>query len=638
MSSGVCCASPSAVDSAEPCRDEGTHHACDGVLCTTSCVSPAVAPDGDLGESAPLLASDEASPSHPCAVPPLTPRMSSVYERTSVRPHDSVRSILDAIDMPPHLLGKKTEALRRIALREAVESDITSRASTASLSRVTQTVGPSAGPSEAAVVQLAPAPVALSAGVPGPALTAVDRTACAIVPGHRSAAAGERVAVSSYDVEGDRIDCEVRRLLQTIPDAVLLHGCTSILPASVRRANLIGTISQYDAGTIAKGRKAFESWMCFCERHHLPDHGAPFDTDLCVWFLREEDEMARARAASAASSSRRTGSTIKHARACALRWLAAVGCVPFAAHALQVRKSAPPDASREPSMTPMWEVAVVRHLLILVVRCSGPRASLVQAYAASAYLMCLASLRQLDALRSSPPQFVVAEGLPAFQGIAAYTKGHNTRARQRPMPWWVPAVSIEPSVSDDEAATALRTALAAFAPSASSMFMELIRGDGQPCALDAAVAFGVRRARPHHLSATLAYLLTWTPLSFSPQAAAAVASGRHGPRHTLPEVARVLGMPAEARDELGRWKSNGGRLQRHANRYSRRGECLMQLLLRSRLVRRVRQIVADLDPGSSLVSIPLSAFASLSDSESISGEQGAFDDTRQQCLLLSGPQ
>jgi len=130
---------------------------------------------------------------------------------------------------------------------------------------------------------------------------------------------------------------------------MLMYGRPISLPPNVRRDNLIDTISKYDAGTIAKGRAALMAWVAFCERHDLPQYGAPFGPDYCVWFLREEDGHARARAS---SSLRRTGASVKHDRACSLRWLAAVGCVPFDARESSVRRSAPPDSSREPSMTP----------------------------------------------------------------------------------------------------------------------------------------------------------------------------------------------------------------------------------------------------------------------------------------------
>mmetsp|Transcript_11670 Transcript_11670/g.28854 ORF Transcript_11670/g.28854 Transcript_11670/m.28854 type:complete len:235 (-) Transcript_11670:51-755(-) len=165
-------------------------------------------------------------------------------------------------------------------------------------------------------------------------------------------------------------------------------------------------------------------------------------------------------------------------------------------------------------MTSMWEVAVVRHFLIIAVRYSGPRERIARTYAAAAYAMCIASLRQLDAVHSAVPQRVLVDGVPALRGVASYTKGHNTRARQRPMPWWIPAVSIEPSISDQQVADTLETVFAWMPPGAPSMFMELVDAEGAPCSLQHAVSVGACPARSDRLATSLAYLMTWAPLSY----------------------------------------------------------------------------------------------------------------------------
>lgn len=74
--------------------------------------------------------------------------------------------------------------------------------------------------------------------------------------------------------------------------------------------------------------------LAFCERHNLGDHGAPFDVEVCLWFLREEDELARAKAAG-----RRTGASVKYALACSLRWLRHTLLIPFEAELQPVRKA-----------------------------------------------------------------------------------------------------------------------------------------------------------------------------------------------------------------------------------------------------------------------------------------------------------
>lgn len=554
----------------------------------------------------------------------VSPRLRVILERAAVRPRPSVRNISDAVSMAENALGVKTETVRRMAIRAAVAADAARRRAD------------HAG-DEPAVHTTVAARTARSCDLERPPVggahpLVVAPTTVPVTAPSQTVGGGSVPFQSSRDIESALAAREAQRLLACIPDAMLMHGRYGAVPTAVRRANLVSTISQYDPGTVSKGRTAVQKWLEFCRRHCLAEYGAPFSADVCVWFLREEDERARQPSATARVSSR-TGGTVRHARACALRWLAAVGCVPFAAHDLQVRRSAPPDASKEPGMTSMWEVAVVRHFLIIAVRYYGPRELVSRVYAAAAYVMCIASLRQLDAVRSAAPQRVMVDGVPALHGVALYTKGHNTRARQRPMPWWIPTVSIEPSISDQQVADALEAVFSWIPPGAPSMFLELVDAEGKPCGLHEAVSFGASPARPDRLAASLAYLMTWAPLSYPAATAKDIAAGKHGPRHTLPEIARVMGMPAEARDELGRWKGSGGRLQRHANRYSREGERLLQVLLRSRLVRRIRQVVETSYNTSPFVSIPLSAFAAAGDA-ALGDERDAFDATQQRCLLL----
>jgi len=272
----------------------------------------------------------------------LTPRMRAVCERTSVRPRGGITSIMDAISMKSDALGRKTEAIRRMALRAAVASDRSAPSSALSAVPIPRGHSDLAARGDSTRPSVVVTATALASPSP------IER-AQAVVPWSDRPSLAPAFALSTpRDVEGERIAVEVQRLLSCVPDAMLMYGRPSSLPPGVRRANLIDAVSKYDAGTIAKGRAAVTAWVAFCVRHALPQYGAPFGADYCVWFLREEDADARARAS---SSLRRTGASVKHDRACSLRWLAAVGCVPFDARESSVRRSAPSDSSREPAMT-----------------------------------------------------------------------------------------------------------------------------------------------------------------------------------------------------------------------------------------------------------------------------------------------
>ena len=73
----------------------------------------------------------------------------------------------------------------------------------------------------------------------------------------------------------------------------------------------------------------------------------------------------------------------------------------------------------------------------------------------------------------------------------------------------------------------------------------------------------------------------------SAHVARCLVNRKHGPRHVLPELGRVLLLPKPARDELGYWKvrNSRGRLGDLSNRYSREGEEFLQIRLRALLLR-----------------------------------------------------
>lgn len=397
----------------------------------------------------------------------------------------------------------------------------------------------------------------------------------------------------------------IASLLQAIPPP-LLQVAAGDVPCTFFRRVLESKLADYDAGSIRKGAATLSAWLAFCERHSLPSYGAPFSDQMCQWFLHEEDEKAAERAA-ANPSSKRTGGTVKHSRACALRWLASAVGIPFQAHLPSVRAASKPDRSREPGMSEMWEASLLRHLLRLAVGYEGQRASLVRPYAASAYLMCAASLRQVDALRSPPPVLDEGEGITCFHSVSSLTKGRK-RATMRPMPWWVPTTSCCPLLSDTSVTTGLQSALSLLPRDATSMFPGLVGPNGRPASLAQAVGWSGAMAGDTALASSLAWLMTLPPLGIPFAEAKVNGEKKHSPRHTVPEIARVMGMPAPARDELGRWKAQGGRLQRMSNRYSRAAERVLQCLLRRSVLRRVAEVFSGSDgfPRLALSSFALS--------------------------------
>lgn len=527
-------------------------------------------------------------------VPPLTPRMRAIYDTLRIDPHDRIRSVVDAAAMDGALFGKRTSSVRLCAIHE-----LRSRAP----------LHPTMG---AAPTRLP----ALVAHVPTTAAPPAGLEMARVGAAGTDDGAPTIIFVPVEEAEDARIARAVAALLAVIPESVLHSRQSHSVPDDVVRRNLEVKLRSYDSGTLHKGKSTWVAWAAFCDRHSLPRYGEPFDADMCLWFIREEDDLARARAA-AHSSAAVTGASVRHARACSLRWLRSALGIPFQASDVAVRRFAPPDRSREPRWSEMWGLPVLRMWLYLVCRYEGQRQSFVLPYAASAYLMCLASLRQVDGVRSKPPWRLTIDGVDAFASVAIYTKAHR-RESMRPLPWWVPAMSIDPAYSDAVVAAALERALRMLPQGAPSMFLSMVDDNGRSCNVTRAVAWGASCATDAVLCSSLTAMLTWQPIGLLPTTALHVAKRKHGPRHTMVEFARAMCMPVSARDELGRWEEQGGRMRRLSNRYSREAEATLQIRLRARVLQRVRCAVDEL---SLEIGAPLSLGCLLPPADSVRDEE-----------------
>jgi len=216
----------------------------------------------------------------------LTPRMRAVCERTSVRPRGGITSIMDAISMKSDALGRKTEAIRRMALRAAIACDRSARSSAPSAVPLPQSHGGVAACDNSARPSVVPLlhghGCATALAGPSP-VDALPVPAPEVVPWDARPSTPVFALSTPRDVEGERIAVEVQRLLSCIPDDMLMYGRPSSLPPGVRRANLVDTVSKYDAGTLAKGRAAVTAWVAFCVRHALPQYGCPIPQRI-TWY------------------------------------------------------------------------------------------------------------------------------------------------------------------------------------------------------------------------------------------------------------------------------------------------------------------------------------------------------------------
>ena len=379
------------------------------------------------------------------------------------------------------------------------------------------------------------------------------------------------------------------RLVNATPPQLMFHQASGV-PMAMRRANRLDHLCTCGVSSLQKGLGCMMVWLDFCERHSIPDYGAGIvDEEMLSWCLRELDAAARARAKGDA-----TGGHMKHATAGAFRWLSDNAGCPFgAAKGTAVRKASRPSREKEPAYSEMWEVAVIIHLLRILVFYRGPNYVVVRQYAWAAYLVAAASLRLIDMQRSPPVVLRWTRGRAAFHSTAALSKGKR-RSSMAPRPWCVPAVSPDATITDAQLMAAAQEAAASLPGGATSMFPKLLDRNGALSSLPKATQFGTTRSTPARIATGVAYLLTWAPLAYSPPRAKEVAKKKHGPRHTLAEVSRVACLPKPARDLVGFWK--GGQQKRICLReckplpwYSREAEVVMQTLLRTFLLRYIKQ-------------------------------------------------
>lgn len=432
-----------------------------------------------------------------------------------------------------------------------------------------------------------PEPASVSPLLEGPRWTPPSHMACASF-GVANAAnlAGENAA----------IEAQVDQLLSLVPSA-LLTGDARVPPASqlaAKRHHLLG----FGAGTLQGAHRFLRDWMAFCSRKDIPACGVPISEELFLWFLHDADAAARARATGS-----RTGESVQHGLASAARFLYKHAGLPFGvAQAPQVRGQSVIPRSKEPAWAQMWEVATLLHLLRLACCYRGHDACMVRVYALGAYLVIAASLRLVDGLRSAPPVlYIDSSGILVLRSVAALTKGKR-RSTMQPLPWVVPLVSVDAALSDSQAVAGVRETLTMYPDGACSLFPPLCASGGRAAALGSGSRFASEfatlsggspvdsRATPALMASSVCYLLCWSPLSLSRADARRLVGRKHGPRHVLPELGRVLLLPKPARDELGYWKvrNSRGRLGDLSNRYSREGEEFLQIRLRALLLRWIR--------------------------------------------------
>lgn len=534
------------------------------------------------------LAAPSSPPARASRSPSSSPRLRSITEYFALRalpPY--IRRCEQLIAAADADLGPQALAVREYAMYELSRSPP---------KPVTQ---PVQGPPLAAIVPAAPAPSDLvTVARPAAASSAsagaenrLERRTHLAVGDQRCAPIDIRLASRNLASEDKAICSAVDELLDCVPRS-LLFASRSLLPEERRIAARRRHLLQQGVTSIKSAARCVRAWVAFCAREHLPGYGVgadgQVDADLLRAFLASEDERARERA-----RGRRGGATIEHSLAVAARWLHTHLELPFA-HACvpSIRRFSLPATEAEPGWAQMWEIGVVRHLFCLAVSYGGPRQHLIRALAAVTYIVCVASIRLIDAQRSAVP-VVRADG--SVSGVAVVSKGRR-RSSMRPKPWWAVLDSPHPAFSNEVARLEIAAALHSIPSECCSMLPNLLTAAGHAAPLQHAVRFDpTQRMSKARLVTSVAWLLMLPPLRLPRCEARAIVQRQHGPRHVLPEVARVVGWPEAARNEIGMWADGGQRrrMGSMSNRYSREGEAVLQISLRRQLLAWIRSRAPD---------------------------------------------
>jgi hypothetical protein len=522
---------------------------------------------------------------------PSSPRLRDVLRRLGVAPAAGVMSCLDAAGCDDGAFGDSTDDVRQLSSRAlqlsaaavpgALRFD-SGGALALSSPRQTQMSfrrTPVQARRQLPLLQLSPEHAIVRGSAPHLAVAAAVFVSATTDAG--------KLAPANLAVEDAAVARAVDALLGAIPQSMLFYQRPSAMSFEVRMRTLRRHLLTMGKDSIAKGLQFIREWLVFCDNHSLPEFGLPVDDEMFASFLSEADERARIRWASSPS---RTGAHVQHSLACAARWLTVHLRLPFhVSLSLAIRRAAPPNRERQPEWAQMWDVIILVHLARIIVFYSGVDARFVRPYAFSTFCVIAASLRLIEGLRSGPPSVVPVEDGIAFASVAALSKGRR-KSPMRPLPWVVPCVSPAFDVTDKMFESACLDTLALFPAGACSMF-PAVGSTGSPTSLAYASTWMQGRATPSLLATSISYLLQMAPLSLSVTDAREIVGRLHGPRHVLPELARVMMLPEAARYELGYWKRCGshGRIASMPNRYSRDGERVLQIHLRSLILRWVRR-------------------------------------------------
>ena len=326
----------------------------------------------------------------------------------------------------------------------------------------------------------------------------------------------------------------------------------SLVPLERRTKKARAALMKTGSSGVANALRALSFWNGFRELHEVPSY--PIQEDMMIWCLDEYDEEARIRAIERAAARTAKGTeapdrggayAVKALRNGFFQFEIVLG-LRICASTTLVKAATKVDLSGLPtvrSMLPLDAFVAYEHI-----SSDSNSTEFEQAYAGASWLTTAGVTRTIDTRRTKSLHFENADfhgtSYTVAVGMTERSKG-TSRATMRALCWRAPIVTL------DQQAVNLLPALASM-EGGESLFRDFTTEPGQAHVITNAIAWADKTASHETVVASQKALLRAV---LGEERADAV--GGHDHRHVLPEVARVINVSRERREQLGYWRSQG---------------------------------------------------------------------------------
>ena len=412
----------------------------------------------------------------------------------------------------------------------------------------------------------------LSAPVPAPAgkraaAAKLKTKAAGAAPAEAAAAGDELFGAAAQPFEGkDAAEKQEQaalcaKLEAELPDEWRPHllgatddAASQALPPAMRLQLLRKVLKRLSAGVLRNALRAIRHHVAFCAAHEVPLYPVP--ADIVAWSiesygeqamaaaeLRDAKREARGQAPYGQGGRTATGPIRLGYLTCQLKFkLSGIDADNELVKLIAELDGLMPERPR--GMTPLHALAAYCEISQ-----DTDLSRFERAYAGAAYLGIVSSTRCIDQQRTPKPSIYFERH--SFDGVECDMVGGVTRKskassakRMRPLSWYAPLVPFGEFEIDLEP---LMDAMPDCAD--GCMYVDFEVAPGKPKDVTHATAWK-QSAADHQTIVSSARAMLGRFL----HADVAARAGGHDQRHTVPEVARVLGLPRHVREAMGYWR------------------------------------------------------------------------------------